>query len=73
MTIRRESILAISTMGKMLASRRTSVSEYKAAFDLIDRDAVEKESTLSISVYCRGDSMIFKISWATDPCRSGTV
>ena len=38
-------------MGKMLASRRTSVSEYKAAFDLIDRDAVEKESTLSISAY----------------------
>ena len=38
MTIRRESILAISNIGKMLAKRRTSVSEYKAAFDLIDRN-----------------------------------
>ena len=43
MTIRRESILAISNIGKMLANRRTSVSEYKAAFDLIDRNAVEKK------------------------------
>lgn len=38
MTIRRESILAITNIGKMLAKRRTSVSEYKAAFDLIDRN-----------------------------------
>ena len=25
------------------------------------------------TVYSRGDSMIFKISWATDPCWPGTV
>ena len=28
---------------------------------------------VTYSMYTRGDSMIFRISWATDPCRSGTM
>ena len=37
-----------------------------------DTSKVKHNSLCSIG-YARGDSMIFNISWAADPCRPGTV